>query len=162
MHWIIGGSVKRLGYISFPVWARAPSPSCAEHPAIGHSPVPGCADWLAPTLITYNWPIIYCMPHLPYAHTHTSTQLWDTVEEWTHWEEGDARFVMYFWPHITDFLCVIFCVCLCMCVCDNSGYSVVCLRSEEITLCQANKSETTLPPPPSVYLTVWRLGCVWK
>lgn len=48
---------------------------------------------------------------------------------------------------------------VCAGLCDNSGYSVVCLRSEEITLCQANKGETT--PPPTPFLCVLNSMKAW-
>lgn len=79
------------GHISFPVLVGAPSLSCSEHIAMGCSPMPGCADWLAPTEIAYNWPIISWMPH-PHPALE---QIW-TVD--IHRQEGEARFVIYFGP----------------------------------------------------------------
>lgn len=76
-----------------------PPPSCGEHIAIGRCPVPGCADWPTQALLAYYWPIICRMPH-----PHPALEQSGTVD--TQREEGDARFVMYFWPRIKCFLCV--------------------------------------------------------
>lgn len=144
------------GHASVPVWVREhPPPSCGEHIAIGRRPVPGCADWLARTLITYNWPVMCCAPHPP------SGRLWNKVEQWTHREEGDARFVMYFWPPIKCFLCV---VCVWMCasvyVCENAWVDVIAAAMLTTWRCSVFRFWTDNSVPSSV-TGEWLWACAY-